>query len=207
MPITTTLPRNQIDDAKRAAKAMENIATGWGDAADVTRVESFLVNAAASPALFHAFADEFRGGDKVWHPAEVAALLHKNQPGASPTATRLAAMKAPADVEPRKVGNELKNLASGWYSSNELALMFKQLPAVLADPFAFEAMKNAMGGKSLHVDNGPAAVAAAVIAICKDGEGDAATLKLKRLLAAALTPALSIPAPARAEKPEPDDLL
>ncbi|MDP2345748.1 MAG: hypothetical protein Q8O67_32695 [Deltaproteobacteria bacterium] len=112
MPITPTLPRNQIDDAKRAAKAMENIAAGWGDAADVTRVESFLVNAGSSPALFNAFADEFRGGDKVWHPAEVAALLRKSQPGASPTATRLTAMKAPADIEPRKVGTELKNLAS-----------------------------------------------------------------------------------------------
>lgn len=47
----------------------------------------------------------------------------------------------------------------------------------------------------------------AVVAICTDGDGDPATLKLKRLLAAALTPALSIPAPAKPEQPEPDDLL
>ncbi|MDP2345747.1 MAG: hypothetical protein Q8O67_32690 [Deltaproteobacteria bacterium] len=37
--------------------------------------------------------------------------------------------------------------------------MLKQLPTVLADPFAFEAMRNAMGGKGLHVEQGPAAVA------------------------------------------------
>ncbi len=209
MPIAPTLPRNQIDDAKRAAKAMENIATGWGDDADVTKVESFLVKATANPALFSAFADEFRGGAKVWHPSEIAALLQKNQTGAaSPTTTRLMAMTAPPDLDPTKVGGAMKNLATGWYSNDELALMLKQLPGVLADPFAFEAMKSAMGGRGLKVDDGPAAVAAAVIAICNDGEGDAATLKLKRLLAAALAPALLIPVPVRSAKPEePDDVL
>ncbi len=45
-----------------------------------------------------------------------------------------------------------------------------------------------------------------IIAICNDGEGDPATLKLKRMLAAALTPALSIPVPAKTPQ-EADDLL
>ena len=108
----------------------------------------------------------------------------------SPLGVRLAALtsKPDKDLNPATVGKELNNFATGWFNNEVLVLLLNQLPAVLKDPFAFEAMAAKADG-AFQVDEGAAvateAIRKRVASTLKDGP-DAATTKLLTKLQDAL---------------------
>lgn len=195
-----TISRSDLTAAKQAGKAMQDMALGWGAASDAKTVATFLETASTNAPLFHAFCDEF-GKKDIWHPAQLKEFIEKRLGSGdiakewvgagSPLGVRLAALttKPDPDLDPAKVGTELTNFATGWFNNDVLALLLKQLPAVLKDPFAFEAMA-AKAGNTFHVDQGPAAATEAVkkriASTLKDDGPDAATTKLLKKLQAAL---------------------
>lgn len=193
------ISRTDVDTAKRAAKAMSDLATGWGAASDATTVATFLEAAATNAPLFSAFCDEWGMGN-VWHPAQLKDFI-ESRLGAnaetktwiasgSPLGLRLQSLSAAPDqqLDPARVGTELQSFATGWYDNCVLQFLLQQLPPIFDDPFAFAAMA-AKAGRSFKVNEGPeqakSAIRARVASTIAEG-ADAATTKLLTKLAAAL---------------------
>jgi hypothetical protein len=195
-----TINRSDLNAAKQAGKAMQDLALGWGGAAEAKTVAKFLETATTDAPAFHAFCDAF-GKSDVWHPAQLKEFIESRfakHDGAkewlgsgSPLGVRLQTLttKPEKDLDPVKVGKELNNFATGWFNNEVLVLLLNQLPAVLKDPFAFEAMAP-HADRSFKVEEGAAAATDAIkkrIASTLKEKPDAATTKLLTKLQTALS--------------------